>query len=418
MEKWEIAVVGAGASGLMAAYAAARARRARGLSGGVLLLEGNPKPGKKLLATGNGRCNLTNRDAALPHYHGDAALAAPLLEAYPPARVLDTFEQLGLLCQADGQGRYYPRSLQAAAVLQALWQGCQEMGVVLRCGWGVASIRREGGGFRLESPEGGALWARRCVLACGGKASPRHSYPGGGYPLARGLGHGLSPLRPCLTGLRSPKKCLRSLKGMRVRASVGLERDGVLLRRERGEVLFGEKGLSGICVFDLSAAAPEDTAGLEAVLDLLEELTYREALSYLEGQVRAHPARPARELFSGALNLRVGEELTKELGVPGEALLGDMTRQRLRQAAGLAKGWRFPVSGVGDWEAAQVTAGGVPLSEVEGLTLHSKKCPELYLTGELLNIHGDCGGFNLHWAWATGLAAGEAAGKGRSDSHG
>ena len=148
MERWDVVVVGAGASGLMAAQAAARTLKAQGQPGAVLLVEGNPKPGKKLLATGNGRCNLTNLEASLPHYHGDGALAAPLLEEYTPQRILEEFESMGLLCRADSEGRVYPRSLQAAAVLQALRGACEEAGAILRCGWGVTGICREEGGFR------------------------------------------------------------------------------------------------------------------------------------------------------------------------------------------------------------------------------------------------------------------------------
>ena len=143
MERWEIAIIGAGAAGLMAAQAAAKAQRAQGRPVSVVVLEGNPKPGKKLLATGNGRCNLTNLDAGPTHYHGDVALAAPLLEACPPSRVLEEFQAMGLLCRADGEGRVYPRNLQAAAVLQILRQACQELGVTLACDWGVASLARE-----------------------------------------------------------------------------------------------------------------------------------------------------------------------------------------------------------------------------------------------------------------------------------
>ena len=274
----------------------------------------------------------------------------------------------------------------------------------------VASLAREAGGFRLESAQGERLWCARCVLACGGKASPKHSWEGGGYALAQALGHRVTELRPALTALKSPKKCLRSLKGMRVRAKASLLAAGKPLYQESGEVLFGEGSLSGICVFNLSAHLPENGTGVEVSLDLLEDLPYRDALAYVESQAKAHPSRQAWELFAGALNLRVGEELLKELSVPKEACFQDLSRQQLRKAASLAKDWRFPVTGTGGWEGAQVTAGGVPLGEVDTATLESKKCPGLYLAGELLHLHGDCGGYNLHWAWATGLAAGQSAG--------
>lgn len=414
MERWEIAVVGAGASGLMAAHAAAKSMKDQGKPVSVVLLEGNPKPGKKLLATGNGRCNLTNLDISAAHYHGDAALAAPVLESCPPDRILEEFEKLGLLCRADSEGRVYPRNLQAAAVLQTLRESCEAQGVTLRCDSGVTEIVPQEGGFRLELKTGEPLWASRCVVACGGKASPKHSWEEGGFGLVTKLGHSLTELRPSLTYLKSPKKCLRSLKGVRVKALAALWVQGEKLYEERGEVLFGDGSLSGICLFNLSARMPRELSQkVEASLDLLEEMDYRQVLSYLERQVKAHPGYPAWELFAGVLNLRAGEELMKELSVPREALFCDLTRQQLRKAAGLAKAWQFPVAGTGDWESAQVTRGGVPLKEVDLTTMESKKRRGLYLAGELLNLDGDCGGYNLHWAWATGLRAGQAAARGR-----
>lgn len=417
MERWEIVVVGAGAAGWMAALTAGKTMRGQGKPGKVLLLEGNPKPGKKLLATGNGRCNLTNWAAGPDHYHGDVALAGPLLKVCPPGRILEEFERLGLLCQGDEEGRVYPRNYQAAAVLQILRAGSQEVGVELRCGFGVTSIRKREGGFLLENREGQEIWCARCILACGGKASPRHSWEGGGYELARQLGHQVTKLHPSLTYLTYGEKPLRALKGMRCKARVTLWAGGEKRREDRGEVLFGDGSLSGICMFDMSAQLEQPVPPETWIsLDLAEDMTYREVLGYLESQAKTHPQFPARELLEGMVNLRVGEELMKVLGVSQEETFRDLTRERLRKAAGLVKDWRFSITGTGSWENAQVTAGGVPLGEVDPLTLESRRCPGVYLTGELLNLHGDCGGYNLHWAWATGMAAGEsAARKGRKE---
>ena len=406
MEQWNIAVIGAGASGLMAAWQAAKALG----PGSVLLLEGNPKPGKKLLATGNGRCNLTNLHIAPQHYHGDVEAAAPLLARYPAQRVMDAFGGMGLLCRADGEGRVYPNNLQAAAVLQTLWDACREAGVTERWAFPCREIRPEKGGFLLHGPEGQRLFARQCILACGGKASPKHSCPGGGYALAEALGLPVTGLRPSLVPLKSPAKALRSLKGMRCKARAALCRRGEAVYAESGEVLFGDGTLSGICIFNLSARLGETgPAGLEVSLDLLEAMEEAQVLAYLKGLRDAHPQRPAGELFAGALNLRVGWELVKSLNIPGDKPLSRLGDRDLARAARLAKDWRFPVTGPGPWESAQVTAGGVPLGEVDPETLESKKHPGLYVTGELLNIDGDCGGYNLHWAWATGMAAGTAA---------
>lgn len=408
MERWKIAVVGAGASGLMAAWQAAKELG----PGAVVLLEGNPKPGKKLLATGNGRCNLTNLHIAPEHYHGDVELAAPLLARCPARRVTEVFGEMGLLCRTDGEGRVYPNNLQAAAVLQTLWDACREAGVQERWGFPCETIVPAQGGFLLQGPAGQPLWAGQCVLACGGKASPKHSCPEGGYGLAERLGLPVTGLRPSLAPLKSTAKALRPLKGMRCKARATLYRQGEAVYGESGEVLFGEGALSGICVFNLSARLGETgLAGLEVGLNLLEAMEAEEVMAYLKGLRAGHPQRQAGELFAGALNLRVGWELVKSLNIPGDKPLGRLGDRDLARAARLAKDWRFPVTGPGPWEGAQVTAGGVPLGEINPVTLESKKQAGLYVAGELLNVDGDCGGYNLHWAWATGLAAGAAAAK-------
>jgi len=395
------AVVGAGASGLAAALGAA------GVPGGILALEGNGKPGRKLLATGNGRCNLTNESIAMDHYHGDVRSAAPFLNAWPAARVRRAFLRLGLLTRADAEGRVYPHSLQAAAVAEALLSACREQGVSLECGRPVERILPVKGGFLVKSA-GGERFARRCVLACGGKASPKHS-TGSGYGLARSLGHTVTPLSPSLTGLQAPKKFTRPLKGIRCRARVALFQKGRELCAESGEVIFGDGSVSGICVMNLSARLRELGAeGLELRLDLLEQFSREELRGYLQALAEAHPGRPAGELFSGALNLRLGWELVHWMGWDPDRPLVRLSPQELDRAAGWAKAVPIPVSGPLSWEQAQCTAGGVPLEEVDLETMESRICPGLYLTGELLDLDGDCGGYNLHWAWATGFTAGLA----------
>lgn len=403
MERYKLAIVGAGAAGLMAACQAGRILG----PGAVALLEGNPKPGKKLLATGNGRCNLTNLHITPARYHGDVLLAKPLLGAFPPSRVLEAFSRLGLHTRADGEGRVYPYSLQGAAVLQALWGGCGEAGGSLFPGFPVTGIAPRQGGFLLESAAGGALWAEKCLLACGGAASPKHSCQGGGYALAEQAGHSLTPLRPGLTPLACPKKLTAPLKGMRCRARAALWRKGREVRAESGEVIFGEGSLSGICIFNLSLRLPCGQG--EVVLDLLEDMDEKALWAYFQNLQSQRPCLPAREIFSGLVNLRIGGYLAKSLGFTGERKLSALSSGDLRRAVKAVKEWRLPVSPWEGWDSAQITAGGVLLSEVDMNTMESRIQPGLYLAGELLNLHGDCGGYNLHWAWATGIAAGLGA---------
>lgn len=403
MRRCKAAIIGAGASGLMAACTAARTLG----KGNVILLEASPKPGRKLLATGNGRCNLTNQSIEAGRYHGDP-IPPQLLAAFPGARIVDEFRRLGLLTRTDPQGRVYPNSLQAAAVVRALCGACRQAGVELVCSFPAESLRPVRGGWLITAGDGREIFAQRCVLACGGKASPKLS-GGAGYGLARELGHTVTPLFPSLTGLRVPEKQVKPVKGMRCRAEASLYRDGALVGRESGEVIFGERGISGICVMNLSAGMRgKEIKGVALSLDLLESFSPSQLLEYLEELCLSQPELPAGELLAGAINIRVGQEVIKRGGIPLSAPLSRLTRDQLRRTAEGVKAFRLPVSGTLGWDDAQVTAGGIPLSQVDPETMESRICPGIYITGELLNVDGDCGGYNLHWAWTTGLLAGRA----------
>lgn len=396
------AIVGAGASGLAAAVMAARS----GVR--VALLEAAEKPGRRLLATGNGRCNLTNLHISLQAYHGDRTLAAPLLEAWPGWRIQDWFQDLGLVTRADEQGRVYPYSLQAAAVLRALLSACQDLGVDILSGFSVSSVRSGPEGFQLTAGDGSRISAKRCLLAGGGAASPKLS-AGSAYGLAQSLGHTVTKLSPSLAGLRVPARLTRPMKGLRCRARAALCQGGRELAAERGEVIFGDGSVSGICVMNLSARMRGLSGGRVSLrLDLAEDLEPAHLAAYLEAVRGRSPARPAWELFDGLLNLRVGQELAKSLGWAHECSMGALTAAQLARAVKQVKAFSLPVEGPLGWENAQCTAGGVPLDQVDLDTLQSRRTPGLYLSGELLDLDGDCGGYNLHWAWITGITAGQS----------
>lgn len=393
------AIIGAGAAGLMAAAK---------MGQGTLLLEGNTKPGKKLLATGNGRCNLTNVNISPEHYHGDKKAAA-LLERYPAEKILAEFEKMGLLCRTDSEGRAYPYNLQAAAVLQALWQICEQNGVAAEWEFTAEKITKTANGFVITSADGREISAENCILAMGGSASPKHSCVDNRYEIAKQLGHSVVKPVPSLVPIKTTAKSCKSLKGMRCKARAALCDNGSEIYAESGEVIFGDGQISGICVFNLSARLADCTGKPEIVLDLLEEMPKFELIKYLKQLRKTRPQMAASEIFSGVLNLRVGQEIAKLCKIERDRTLGEVGDAELEKAAALCKSWRFPVVGRGDFNSAQVTSGGVPLSEINLQTMESKKCGGLYLVGEMLNVDGDCGGYNLHWAWATAMAAARAA---------
>ncbi len=408
IKRADLAVVGGGASGLTAALAAARKAGRAGKRISVVLLEKNPRVGKKLLLTGNGRCNLSNRDADPAHYHGGPG-AAVVLERHPPDRVEKAFRELGLLCRELDGGRVYPYSLQATSVLNVLRRNLGHAGAEEICDFSVEKIRAEDGGFLLASGTG-TLSARAVVLACGGRACPQSGSAGDGYALARALGHTVTPLFPSLVQIRTDPARVRALKGVRCPAEAAFLSDGHALRRTRGEVQFADAALSGICVFELSRCLGEIGASkrAEISLDLMPEYGAQEIESLLSDAAGTAPELPAARLTEGMLPKALGAELAKYALGSASAPAASLSRGELSGLAAAVKDFRFPALGTLSWERAQVTAGGVPLDEL-GENLESKKRPGLFLCGELLDADGDCGGYNLRWAWASGLTAGEAA---------
>ena len=390
----DIAIIGGGASGLAAALAAARCGAA------VLLLEKLPRVGKKILATGNGRCNLGNLSADMAHYGGSVGVAS-VLEQF--AGEESFFRSLGLWVRADEEGRLYPQSNQATAVLDALRLTCVKLGVEEVCNFCVDEITPVPGGFVLRSTSGKTVHARRVILATGGLAGSQYGSAGEGLKLAQDLGHQVSACHPALTPVPVDQKLVRPLKGLRVHARVTALRDGKILRTETGQVQFSEGTLSGICVFNLSAYCPDM---LE--LDLLPDCDDVPALLAEICSARADFA--LEDMLTGLLPKRIGQVLLKACtDLPQTAQASALTPADLTKLARFLKAWQFPAGFPDNWEVAQVTAGGV--TEVSP-DLESTVLPGLYFAGEILDVHGDCGGFNLRFAWASGLRAGEAAARG------
>ncbi|MBO5252418.1 MAG: aminoacetone oxidase family FAD-binding enzyme [Clostridia bacterium] len=421
MRKTDIVIIGGGAAGLMAACAAAQTLKKKGA---VVVVEGNQKLGRKLLATGNGRCNLTNMNVSSVHYHGDVNAIGSLLETYSPEFIRGLFREMGLVTKADEEGRVYPYNLQAAAVLSTLRSCAEENGADCVIGSAAISVLKTKRGFLVKCEDGEEIEAAKCILACGGAASPKHSCSADGYTFAKDLGHSVTPLYPALTQLVCKGKLMKSLSGMRCAVNAALLADGKPVYEEGGEVLFSDVGLSGICIFGLSVYAaeffnmgtvkgtPHKTLGVS--LDCLPDWSFTEITAYLN-EVRMHfPNRMAGDLLSGLLNMKIGYAMVQSAGIDVNVSAKFITAAQLQKLASIVKAWHFEVTGTKSWNDAQITAGGVPLREVNAVTFESKKARGLYLVGEMLNIHGDCGGYNLHFAWSTGHAAGKSAAELRS----
>ena len=394
-----IAIIGGGAAGLMAAYAASRTNEHK-----VILYERQARVGRKLLATGNGRCNLTNLNADVSHYHGQhPAFVRPALEALPVTDTLALFGELGLLTVEGEGGRMYPLSDSANSVLDVLRFAIDRENVELKAGAPVLSVQRSKKGFLVET-EAGRDFANEVIVACGGCAGSKLGGVSDGYTILQSLGHSRTTLHPALTQITSDSPYPRSLKGVRAQAAMRLERKGKVIAENRGEVQFTEKGISGIAVFELSREV--STGGTcDVVLDFLPDHSVKEIFALLQRRAEALPMLSTEDLFTGIIHNKLGRTVCRAAEVSAEHI-GDLTAKELNKCAKLVKDFRIHAIGTGGFDTAQVTAGGIKTAEFDPYTMESRLVPGLYACGEVLDIDGDCGGYNLQWAWSSGAMAG------------
>ena len=396
-----IIIIGAGASGMMAALTAAEAPGRR-----VILLERQQRAGRKLLATGNGRCNLTNTGAAIENYHGESrAFAAPALDAFPPRAVLDFFRGLGLVTVEEYGGRVYPLSDSANSVLDVLRFHLDARGVELKAAEPVREVKREKQGFTVVT-DSERLHADKLIVACGGAAGARLGGVSDGYELLKMLGHKRTALYPSLVQLVTAPEYPRALKGVRADCALRLYAGESLLAESSGELQFIETGVSGPAVFDLSRAAATGGKGLILAADFLKDYDEASLLALLKQRRATLPGLPAGDMLTGIVHNRLGKMLVKYAALNANTLLRELDDGALKKLVGACKDFRLPVQGTEGFDKAQVTAGGVKTSGFNPETLESWFVPGLFACGEVLDIDGDCGGYNLQWAWASGRLAG------------
>ncbi len=412
MSKKTIAVVGAGASGLMSAICAARRCAKLRKQVDIILFEKNPRPGKKLLATGNGRCNLTNMDETRAAYHtGAPEAAAVVLSAFPVQNILHFFAEIGLETVQSGT-LVYPRSMQAASVLDVLRFEAARRGVTIQPDSEITDVRRAGKGFQLTAKGGNTYTADAVILASGSAAGGGSD---SGIALLKRLGHTILPPYPALTPLKCDTTYIKTAAGMRASAQVLLEIDGAPMRSEYGEVLFTDYGLSGIAVMQLSGEAARlfSSGGrheINVVLDLAPEYDFSALYALLQRRRTIFAEQPLEQLLCGFLNKRVAMAVTKAANIgPLSAAVSALTDKQLKALAALLKAWRISVTGVKGAPSAQVMGGGAALDEFDPHTLQSSRLRGLFACGEALDVYGDCGGYNLTWAWASGFTAGHGA---------
>ena len=397
-----VIVIGAGASGMVAALTAAESKNRR-----VLLLERQQRVGRKLLATGNGRCNLTNTGASPARYHGaEADFVHPALAAFPPEATLEFFRELGLVTVTEPGGRVYPLSDSANSVVDVLRFALDAAGVELRSSCPARALRREkSGGFSVVT-DAETLRADKLIVACGGAAGAKLGGVSDGYELLAMLGHKRTALYPSLAPILTEPEYPRALKGVRADCRLRLLGGGETLAETAGELQFTETGVSGPAAFELSRAASVGGKGLTLTADFFREHPADAVPALLRARRSRFPALNASEALTGMLHNRLGRMLVKYAGLDANAPLSSLSDGDLRRLAQSCRDFRLAVRGVAGFDAAQVTAGGVRTSGFNPETLESWFVPGLFACGEVLDVDGDCGGFNLQWAWASGRLAG------------
>lgn len=401
-EPFDLAVVGAGAAGLMASIQAGRASRELGARPRIVALDGARHLGAKILVAGGGRCNVTHRAVDEKVFSGSTPPAIrKVLRRFDVSETVDFFARLGVVLKTEETGKLFPVTDRARTVLDALVRAAAAAGVEIVNPWRVASVAASPEGFALAGPAG-RLRARRVILAAGGKSLPKSGSDGHGYAIARSLGHSTTArILPALVPLElAAGSFVRRIPGVAVPARLTVRSSaGRLLAGTEGPVLCTHAGLSGPAVLDVSRHllhATADDAGAHLVIGWLPELA-------------PPPGRPIGGWLRGALPERLADALVAEAGVDPGLPWDRQPREARRRLAEVVTAWRAPVTGDLGFAKAEVTAGGVPLDEIRLDTMGSRRKEGLHLCGEILDVDGRIGGFNFQWAWASGFVAGRGA---------
>lgn len=400
---------------MMAAIAASR----QGAT--VTVLERMHRVGKKLLATGNGRCNFTNSDLSVDHYHGgEPQFILDVLDQFHLSDTLSFFEELGIEPVVENDGYIYPASGQASSVLDVLRYEMEQLGVEVVCDTKIDLLEKSGSGYRCLSADGTVYSAATVILSAGGKSYPNLGSNGSGFKIAERIGHTIREPFPALVQAVLEAPFLKRLSGLRVQGLAQSFIGGKVCCSWRGELLFTDYGLSGIPILQISRSVSEHVKSgypMGIHLDLFPDTPLRELAGLISKRIANNPQKTIEMSFVGLLHKRLISVILKEAGFDSTDLpCGSLTQKGIDRLAGLLKNWPLRCVGVKSWMFSQVTAGGVALEEVSSRTLESKISPSVYFAGEILDVDGDCGGYNLQWAWSSGYVAGMNAGAQQSPS--
>ncbi|MGM0396878.1 MAG: NAD(P)/FAD-dependent oxidoreductase [Bacillota bacterium] len=403
----KVAVIGGGASGMMAAINCAY------MGAQVTLLERNDRVGKKLLATGNGRCNYTNENMRMDFLHGeDRIFIDKVMEKFNRDHTLDFFERLGIVPASEGDGKIFPLSFQSSSVLDILRYELKRAGVEVLTDTYVVEIRKNNN-LAIRLKDGNIINVERVIVTTGGMAMPVSGSDGNGYNLVKPLGHSTTDITPALVQLKLKGDKFRQINGVRFVGKVALYIEGEIVKQDFGDVLFTDYGISGPPVLQVSREAiiaQEGGRDTRVRVSIISGKTREELFSYLRERFSNMPERTLEFGLIGMINKRLILPIIKELDLDKNKSVGSLENREIDLISEMLTSWEFPVTGNKGWGQAQTTAGGINTKDVNPNTMESRIIEGLFFAGEVLDVDGDCGGYNLQWAWSSGYLAGLSAG--------
>lgn len=398
--KTDILIIGGGASGIAAAIEAKKTAP----EADVMIAERLDRTGKKILVTGSGRCNLTNRNITENDYHGTVRGVIDIIRKTGDTE--EFFRTLGMLTVSDDEGRVYPYSRSAASVLSALRMKLKNDGIEETCSFTVIKIEKNQNGYTVISEDGRKIICRRIIAACGGYASPANGTDGRALKMFRDMGYRTEKICPAVAPLKVSAEVLKGLKGVRVHGKVTALSGGKALYSESGEIQFTENTVSGICVFNLAYLFSQYEGKLTVSADFMPEKDYDEVVLLLDQIKKIRENVSLEEMLNGIFVKNLAVYIMKHsVKRPLTDTVNSLSASDIRKTAALIKGLEFNITGCSSWQNAQVTSGGISGLAVDS-KLRSLKNDGIYFAGEILDVDGRCGGYNLEWAWSSGKWAG------------
>ena len=402
---FDVVIIGAGASGLVSAIVSAR----RGKK--VLIVEKNNKVGKKLLATGNGKCNITNQRPTLDRFYSDnPKFIAQAFEGYNYQSIKQFFKTIGLELIEAKEGKVFPMSLQASSVVELLVCECEQLGVKILCDIEVQSIIKKSEKYELTHTQG-KVKTEKLVIATGHCSAPQLGGVDMGLTFAKKLGHSIIDSFPTLVQLTSASKNLKRMAGVKVESKVSLELNNKTIEKQ-GDVLFTTYGISGLAILDISRFVMEvllEKKNIMLTIDLMPKMSRGQLLALMKKSLIKKSSKPLKVWMQGFINKKLILPILEPLKLQNKTI-GSITSniKELEKIVDGIKAFKFTVNGSKGYKGAEVATGGVNTKEINPKTMESKLHKGVYFTGEVLDVDGDRGGFNLHFAWVCGLRAGEA----------